>query len=550
MVTSQTTGYAESRRARLNSRRMVLFIALIVASLAAIPNSTSCANSDPLAALIARARVAFGPGLGKLRSTYFAGTIDAGGIRHTFQSWTDRTNGRYSIVVDTGPSSWSEGYDGDHAWWRDSKGIVLPQTGPAAKFRTAIDVFENAGGLFKPDYGGLSVGYPGTRTESGKAYQAIEVRVPGGESVEDWYDAGTALHARQIRNSGGQTITRDFSNYQNISGVVIAFQTRVSYPNAAAETVTITEAKVNIADLEEHLRRPLSAANDFSLPGGETVVPFKYTDHEILVEVRINGKGPFRFALDSGGHNLMDPTVAWGVGASAIGTGQPRGGIGEGSSMMQLVRVGQLSIGGATLTDQYFHIAHIERPGSLIGVQGLTYTPGPQGLIGWEVLARFVTTIDFPTGKIILRMAAPQAPASQKIPLFFEDSLPEFTCRIGGVEGTCLADTGSAASLIVTSPFARMHKDVVPVGLDPTGYKVFGFRGRSRGARGTLASFQMGPVTLTNVEAAFSSDQRGGLANPWLAAIVGNQVWSRFSLTFDYAHATMVVAGNTAADAH
>jgi hypothetical protein len=368
--------------------------------------------------------------------------------------------------------------------------------------------------------------------------------------VEDWYDAGTALHARQIRNSGGQTITRDFSNYQNISGVVIAYQTRVSYPNAAAETITITEAKVNIADLDEHLRRPLSAANDFSLPGGETVVPFKYTDHEILVEVRINGKGPFRFALDSGGHNLMDPTVAWEVGASAIGTGQPRGGIGEGSSMMQLVRVGQLSIGGATLTDQYFHIAHIERPGSLIGVQGLTYTPGPQGLIGWEVLARFVTTIDFPTGKIILRTAAPQAPASQKIPLFFENSLPEFTCRISGVEGTCLADTGSAASVIVTSPFARMHKDVAPVGLDPTGYKVFGFGGRSRGARGTLASFQMGPVTLTNVEAAFSSDQRGGLANPRLAAIVGNQVWSRFSLTFDYAHATMVVAGNTAADAH
>jgi len=135
------------------------------------------------------------------------------------------------------------------------------------------------------------------------------------------------------------------------------------------------------------------------------------------------------------------------------------------------------------------------------------------------------------------------------IPLFFERSLPEFTCHIGGVEGTCLADTGSVASVIVTSPFARKHKNVVPIGLDSTGYNLFGFGGRSRGARGTLASFQIGPVSLTNIDAAFSSDQRGGLADASLAAIVGNQVWSRFTLTFDYAHAMMVLVGHPASDA-
>ena len=54
----------------------------------------------------------------------------------------------------------------------------------------------------------------------------------------------------------------------------------------------------------------------------------------------------------------------------------------------------------------------------------------------------------------------------------------------------------------------------------------------------------MGSITLTNLDAAFSSDEKGGLAYPFLAGIVGNQVWNRFKLTLDYAHATMGLERN------
>jgi hypothetical protein len=521
---------------------------LIAAYLLASSQSGLSAASAPLATLIGRARTARGSGQSTVRSIYTAGTIDADGVRRAFQSWTDRTNGRYAIITDSGPLSWSEGYDGRVAWWRDSKGIVLPQTGPASLDQTAISVFDNTGALFKPGFGGLSVSYLGKRTDSGKDYEAIEVRLRDGYAVENWYDSATALLLRQVATNDGQTVTTDYSDYQDVMGLMTAHQIRISFPNGAPEVVHVTAARTDVPDLEKHLGRPLSAVNDYSLPGGQTTVPIKYADHEIFVDVKINGKGPFRFAFDSGGHNLMDPTVAWAVGASSIGSTRPRGGIGEGSSIMQLVRVGQLAIGNATLTDQYFGVTHIERPAAFIGVQGFSYVPGPQGLIGWEVLARFVTTVDYPAARMILRSAqgASQAPVGETIPLLFDHTMPEFTCHIGGVQGTCAIDTGSAGSVSVTSPFARRNKNIVPAGLDTTGYNFWGFGGRSRGGLGTISSFQIGPVTLTNVEAAFSSDQKGALANSSLAAIVGNKVWSRFALTFDYARASMVLAGNSA----
>ncbi len=537
-------------KAVLKMRRTMLFAALLAACLAAFPNPVSPANSDPLAALIARARAALGPGLTSVRSTYITGTVKAAGIRGAFQSWTDRSNGRYLMITDLGPLSSAEGYDGSGAWYRDAKGIVLPQTGPASRARSAGEVSSNSGAVFKSDHGGATLSYLGTRTESGKTYEAVEVRVPDGYPEEDWYDSATALLARRRVTMDLQSIVTDFSDYQNADGLMIAHQLLISYHSGLTQPVTITQVRTDIPDLAEHLRRPVSAANDFSVTGGQTIIPFKYVDHQIVVDVYINGKGPFRFNFDTGGGNLIDPTVAWAVGARTFGTGIPSGGIGKGTSLVQLAQVSQLSIGGATLRDQYFHVAKIERPFGT-GFQGFTFPPGPQGLIGWEVLARFVTTIDYASGKIILRtpVATAGAPADQtSIPLLFDRSSPEFACRIGGVDATCLVDTGSWWSVTVTSPFSRNHQGVAPRFMDESGYTGSGLRGPSGGVSGPLGSFQIGPITLTNVDAQFSYDQEGLLANRYLAAIVGNQVWNRFNLTLDYARATMNLSPNPAFD--
>jgi len=549
---------AECRDAGSKTGRLVLIAALAAIFLAIGPNPVSPANSDPLAALIARARAALGPGVNRVRSIYVAGTVELGGISGSFQSWSDRSNGRYSMITDLGPLSSADGYDGTAQWWRDSKGIVFPQRGRASREWRATGIFFRTDALFKPDYGGATLSYLGTRTDSGRTYQAIEVRVPNGEpkhwyTVEEWYDTESALLTRRTTSTGGRNTITDFSDYQSVNGLMMAHDIQVSSDSAPTEIVKVTQARADVPDLEAHLRCPPSVANDFSLPGGQTTIPFKFVDHQIVVEVYINGQGPFNFYFDSGGSNLMDPTVAWNVGARSIVT-LPQRGIGEHTLVAQYDKIDQLSIGGATLRDQYLAVAQIERPFPVL-IQGMTFHPRAQGLIGREVLARFVTTIDYAGGKITLRVPTTAAPSAQPaaaapsaIPLQFDGSNAEFACRINGVSGTCMVDTGSGWSVTVTSPFARKHPDVLPHSINVSGYWGAELAGPSRGVGGPLSSFQMGSITLTNLDAQFSYDNKGMLADRYLAAIVGNKVWSQFKLTLDYPHATMVLARNPAVD--
>jgi Aspartyl protease len=533
----------------LNARsRAIVLTALIAIGLMAFPNPVAPANSDPIEVLLARARAALGPGLGSVQSISTSGTVEVAGIRGTFQSWIDRSSGHYSIATDLGPLSSSEGYDANGAWWSDAKGIVLPQTGAASRAHFATEVFSNSDALLSPDHGGAKLSYLGTRIESGRTYEVVKIRVPHGYTEEDWYDSATALVTRRRVNIDLGVIITDFSNYENCDGLMVPHKGVMSN-GSITETVTLTGCRANSSDLAGHIRRPTAAVNDFSLNGGQTVIPFQYVDHEIFVDVYINGKGPFRFGFDTGAGNLIDPTVAWEAGARTFGTGVPGGGIGKGIALIRFAQASQLTIGGATLRDQYFRVEKIERPFGTVA--GVNTRPGPQGLIGWEVLARFVTTIDYVGSKIILRTPAanPGAPAGQtSIPLLFDHASPEFNCVIGAVDATCLLDTGSSWSVTVSSAFSRKHRSITPRFFDQAGYSGAGLSGPSGGVRGPLGSFQIGPIRLTNLDAEFSLDREGFLANHYVAAIVGNRIWNQFTLTVDYPHATMYLSPSPAVD--
>jgi predicted aspartyl protease len=527
-------------------------MALILAT--ASPSRGLPDSSDPLVAVIGRARTALGPGLTSVRSTYVAGTVEFGGLKGTYEAWNDRSTGRYAMLTNLGPLSGGEGYDGTSAWWRDSKGIVLPQTGPATEHRTATSVFSLTDALYKPNYGGAKVSYLGMRDDSGRSYAAIKVQVPSRTPIkhwyelEDWFDATTGLPAREIKNIDGQTTITNFSGYQNVDGLMMAHEVQAIQDSGTAEVIKLTQARADVPDLENHLRRPASSANDFSLPGGQTSIPFALVDHHVVVDVYINGKGPFHFLFDSGASNLMDPTIAWNVGAHSIAT-LPQRAIGQRTMVAQFAKVDQLSIGGATLRDQYFAVAQIERPFSTL-MQGMTFHSRGQGLIGREVLARFVTTIDYAAGKIVLQtpVGAAKRVNETAVPLLFDFGNAEFACRINGIDATCLIDTGSWWSVTVTSRFAHDNPEIAPKSFGVSGYTGSGLSGISRGIQGPLGSFQIGPITLTNLDAQFSTDTKGGLAARAVAAIVGNQVWDRYRLTFDYPNALMFLAPNSGLD--
>src|ERR1043166_351899 len=125
-----------------------------------------------------------------------------------------------------------------------------------------------------------------------------------------------------------------------------------------------------------------------------TSLSFDAANDLIIIKATINGKGPFRFLLDTGAsHHVMTPELADSLGVKAkdggvLDTGGPT------LINAQLLRGAEVGIGNFKLTGQSFFV-----------------TPFParfpfQGSLGAELFKHFVVCIDF--RQTILTLTVPR----------------------------------------------------------------------------------------------------------------------------------------------
>ncbi len=301
-------------------------------------------------------------------------------------------------------------------------------------------------------------------------------------------------------------------------------------------TRTYTMVDRDSADIDKHLAMPTSVINDVLLPGGETRIPFTLQNYWILIEVRINGKGPYQMMLDSGGSDVLSASAAYQAGVTDVGS-VPQSGNSPLIKPLRFVRAESVEVGGATLGQQYFHIGSI----------GNVFTR--DGMIGAEVFECFVTTIDYANRQIILRLPDGKADPTKEsaseglLPLEFDDTKPVTPCGIAGAETTCIIDTGAAVALILSGPFAKANSGIQPPWYAGSYNRIYGSSGASEVRYGPLSTFQIGPFALANVDTFFTTAANGALAE-YLSALVGNRILQRFTVTLDYAHETLQLTPN------
>ena len=504
--------------------------------------SALCADADPLSALIMRARTALGPGLGRVHAIHATGTVTIAGITGTFELWSNTTDGRRTERIEAGPFTGAQGYDGRTGWQEDAKGIVLAQNGPEASAETANEIFVTTDRLFAPAHGGADLSYLGMRTDAGKTYEAVSIKPSNGYPFEWWFDTATGLPARTIITMRGQTTTADLSDYRSVNGLMVPWKIVTTNDVGPPKVKSLTNVETDTPAVADHLEMPPSSAHDYSLTGSETSVPIELIDDQIFIDVMINGKGPFHFLFDSGARNFVDPTVAWAVGAKDMGSARV-GGVGRRTSEMRFAQVDQVTIGGATLSNQYFSVAEIG-PRQQYNPFRFTRRRETQGFIGYELPARFAVTVDYGAGRLILRQSDPHsaAPSGTTVPLTFDGTIANVKCGLSGVDAECMLDTGAATAIALTKPFVDDHPGVKPKWFSRVGYIASGLGGLSKGQVGPLASFRVGSQTLRNLDTIFSIDDKGMLADPLHAGLVGNPVWEHFILTLDYRNAALSLA--------
>jgi hypothetical protein len=259
----------------------------------------------------------------------------------------------------------------------------------------------------------------------------------------------------------------------------------------------------------------------------------------VYLDVMLNGKGPFHFLLDTGGANVIDPAVSKTLGVASDGSAQV-GGVGSASATSGFATIKTLQVGDALIRDQVFLVLPITK-----GAGMANGTP-VDGLIGYEVLSRFVTTFDYGNRQVVFHLPGSYiSPPRATVVRFVHDSTqPQFACRIDDEPTTCALDTGARASIALFTPFTKAHPKVVPTKLSAPGVDGFGLGGPAFGRLGRVRTLSFGGLTLHDLVGDYSTQTEGGLAMPFIGGNVGGGVFKRFTMTLDYRALTMTLTPN------
>lgn len=498
-------------------KALVLGALLILAPLAA--RSDDVAQSGA-AHVLAEARAAMG-----ISSTIpkwtMAGTLSQDGARGSVTIWTDARAGA-AAEYDDGPEDLrgAEGFNGSFAWTSSIDGVLRSSIGlPRSVLAGKADVL--SGAILLPAF----VRYAKQIAGSSDAH-VIRFSPPGVQPFDVWFSPRTALPERAVFY-GEDTHVYRFDDYRTVGAFAVPFSIHEddAIISLSSVSATSTNKAKNIPSVQPH---------DFGVEGGRNAtVPIAFDGAHVLVGVKLNGKGPFRFILDTGGHSIMSTEVAQALGL--IGSHpSTSGGIGSGVVAVSRTNVAHMNIGKAYIRDQAFKIMDIKNG------FGQSFGERIDGILGVALLMRFRVTIDY-AGQA-LTLSTETAPLANAVPLTFLGDMPAARASLGSSPTWFGIDTGSGASMILLKPFWSAH-------FRPSTTRVYGSLGVGVGGSqnawfAPVTSFRWAGCTFPRLIFDFADANQGDLATASVAGYIGGRLLARFTVTFDYPSQTLRLVPN------
>jgi hypothetical protein len=280
--------------------------------------------------------------------------------------------------------------------------------------------------------------------------------------------------------------------------------------------------------------RAQETASNLTFEGGESFgVPFELVDNRIFVGVWLEGKGPFRFILDTGGYGGLSLETAKRVGAKLGNEVQGRG-AGESVVTAWETVVTETRVGGGkaglVLKEQDFRVFDFSDMRHVFGSEVF------DGIIGLPVFSQAVVRVDY--GRRLLTFTKPSsfsyrgkaAPAEFELERFLpivRGEVDGLACRLG-------LDTGDRSAFTLKGPFVEEHRlreRYAPKFEAVTGW---GIGGPVRSQVVRLPSLKFAGFEFRETLTRLSLQKSGAFNANDTAGNVGGAVLKRFAVTFDY----------------
>jgi hypothetical protein len=489
------------------------------------------AAADQAQDVLARARLAAGgAAIDAIRTTHAHMTLATGGLTGKASSIEDNLAGRFVDSFELGPVKGANGFDGQTSWSQDASGQVRVEGAEEARQVAANEAYRRSYSLFTGRRPG-KIEYLGVQQDGPMGFEILRVTPEGGRPFDLWIDSESHLPARAIEKTGTRTGTTYYSDYRDVQGTKVAHSLRVNLGDPKYDTVlTIDSIAFNGAVDVAQFAMPAPPPHDFGFAqGGSSVtVPFELANNHIYVDVKLNGRGPYRLLCDTGGANIATPALAAELGLKT--EGQIEGaGVGEKSEDIALTKVDRLEVGEAFLENQVFYVFPLGEFGRVEGVAA-------HGLIGYEVFKRFIVRIDYENHRLTLTDPASfkYTGAGVRVPFRFKDHIPQVQGEIDGIAGTFDLDTGSRSTLDLMGPFVEKNGLMAKYRPKFEGVTGWGVGGPSRSAIARATQLRLGEVTVERPVIELTLQTKGAFTDQYVAGNVGAGVLKRFNLVFDY----------------
>ena len=515
-----------------------LIMSSLFALLSIIPAG---AAPSPQEILTKAKQAAGGDAWNSIRTTHAALTLKTSGLSGSLEIWEDNVSGHSLVRYQMGPATGAEGFDGKTVWSQDSSGQPNADAGGEALQGAANEAYRRTHAYWFPERWPAQVEYSGEKTDNGKNFFVLRITPQGGRPFDVWIDATTYLFDHTVEKAEMDTRTSYFSDYRDVNGVKVPFSERTTNGDAKYDQiVTMQKVEFNQPVQEAQFHMPAPPPPDFTIAGSKTstTVPFKLINNHIYLDVKLNGKGPFRVLCDTGGANIVTPTLAKELGLKSEGALQGRG-VGEKSEDVGLVKLASLEVGDATLSNQLFAVFPME---SFATVEGV-----PQnGMIGFEVFKRFVVKVDYEHETLTLTVpsAFSYHGDGTTVPFQFNDHIPQVEGSIDGIPGKFDIDTGSRASIDLLKPFVEKNNLVAHYNAKIEAVTGWGVGGAARSLVTRAEVLRLGTVEVARPVTELSLQKKGSFTSEYVAGNVGAGVLKRFNITFDYPRQQLIFERN------
>lgn len=268
---------------------------------------------------------------------------------------------------------------------------------------------------------------------------------------------------------------------------------------------------------------------------------FDLVDNRIFVSVRLNGRGPFRFILDSGsdGH-LIRPELAKSLGLKPEGDEQGKGN-GANSEDGWKAHIASIQLGSLTLLNQEAAVLPFNQVTNLFG------TARVDGILGLPAFQQQVLKIDYdqrllsftPFDKFIYT-------GNGKV-LAFEygaDDIPAIFGNLDGIPGTFGLDTGARASLLLFTPFVEKNLLTEKYSARVEGVTGWGFGGPVKTKLARAQKLEVGGFSISNPVTRLMTQPSGTNSSAEEDGLIGEDVLKQFNVIFDYKHHQIILEPN------